>query len=178
MIMMVKIIKKPLLHIFFDNLSNERMNEIKSSGNQVKYDDLTYYFNNKYLQKRFICFKASLGFYRNIRTGYTTLNNEKENESEFKDDLNVILRGKPQHNSEEQIRATENMKKLYETREKAIELSDYYSTIASEDKYEAQHGEGLKMLILKQILQRLSIALAQVLSGNTCENSLNKILYS
>ena len=79
MTMMVKIIKKPLLHIFFDNLSNERMNEIKSSGNQVKYDDLTYYFNNKYLQKRFICFKASLGFYRNIRTGYTTLSNEKEN---------------------------------------------------------------------------------------------------
>ena len=34
----------------------------------------------------------------------------------------------------------------------------------------------LKILTLKQILQRLTIAVAQVKAGNTSENSLNEIL--
>ena len=36
-------------------------------------------------------------------------------------------------------------------------------------------GEGLKILTPKQMLQRLSIALAQVKPGNTFENLLNEI---
>ena len=35
--------------------------------------------------------------------------------------------------------------------------------------------KGLKILTPKQMLQRLSIALAQVKAGNTSENVLNKI---
>ena len=34
------------------------MNKIKSLSNQIKYDDLTYYFNNKNLQKRFTRFSV------------------------------------------------------------------------------------------------------------------------
>ena len=37
------------------------------------------------------------------------------------------------------------------------------------------HGERLKILIPKQMLQRLPIALAQVKAGNTFENLLNEI---
>ena len=36
------------------------------------------------------------------------------------------------------------------------------------------HGEGLKILTPRQMLQRLPIALAQVRAGNTSENLLNK----
>ena len=36
-------------------------------------------------------------------------------------------------------------------------------------------GKGLKILIPKQMLQRLPIALAQVKAGNNSENLLNKI---
>ena len=42
-------------------------------------------------------------------------------------------------------------------------------------KYRFIHGEELKMIIPKQILQRLPIALAQVKAGNTSENLLNEI---
>ena len=42
-----------------------------------------------------------------------------------------------------------------------------------EDKYKTKHGEGLKMLIRKQMLQRLPIA--QVKARNTSENLLNQI---
>ena len=49
-----------------------------------------------------------------------------------------------------------------------------YSKIASEAKYKTIYG-GLKILIPKQILQILPIALAQVKAGNTSENLLNEI---
>ena len=47
--------------------------------------------------------------------------------------------------------------------------------ILSEAKYRSIHGEGLKILTPKQMLQRLPIALAQVKAGNTSENLLNEI---
>ena len=42
--------------------------------------------------------------------------------------------------------------------------------MVSKAKYKTIHGEGLKILTLKQVLQRLPIALAQVKAGNTSEN--------
>ena len=44
-----------------------------------------------------------------------------------------------------------------------------------ETKHKTKHGKWLKMLILKQMLQRLQIALVQVKVGNTSENVLQKI---
>ena len=48
-------------------------------------------------------------------------------------------------------------------------------------KYKIKYGEGLKILTLKQMLQRLQIAIAQVKAGNKSEKLLNeirKIIYS
>ena len=42
-------------------------------------------------------------------------------------------------------------------------------------KYKTKHGKGLKILTPKQMLQRLSITLAQVKAGNTSEDLLNEI---
>ena len=39
-----------------------------------------------------------------------------------------------------------DIKKLYESREKIIRLFDYYSRIVSEVKYKTNHGEGRKIL--------------------------------
>ena len=47
--------------------------------------------------------------------------------------------------------------------------------MVSETKYKSIHGEGLKILTPKQMLQRLPIALAQVKAGNTSEKLLNEI---
>ena len=52
-----------------------------------------------------------------------------------------------------------------------------YSSIISEVKYTTKHGEGLKILTTRQMLQRLPIALAQVKAGNTSVNLLNKIIF-
>ena len=45
----------------------------------------------------------------------------------------------------------------------------------SEAKNKETKGTGLKILIPKQMLQRLPIALAQVKAGNNSENLLNEI---
>ena len=52
-----------------------------------------------------------------------------------------------------------------------------YSSIISEVKYTTKHGEGLKILTTRQMLQRLPIALTQVKEGNISVNLLNKIIF-
>ena len=64
---------------------------------------------------------------------------------------------------------------LYKARSKAITFYGDYSLMMSEAKTKATKGTGLKMLTPKQILQRLSIALAQVKAGNNSESLLNEI---
>ena len=56
-----------------------------------------------------------------------------------------------------------------------MKFFDDYSTIVSQGRYKATHGEGLKILTSRKMLQRSPIALAQVKSGNTSEKLLNKI---
>ena len=69
-----------------------------------------------------------------------------------------------------------NVKNLYDSRQKIIDLLNDNSKIISEAR-----GKGLKILTPKQMLQRLPIALAQVKAGNNSESLLNEIrqiLYS
>ena len=63
----------------------------------------------------------------------------------------------------------------YRGRNEAIKFYDDYSLMISEAKNKATKGTGLKMLTPKQMLQRLSIALAQAKAGNNSENSLNEM---
>ena len=81
----------------------------------------------------------------------------------FESNLNKISRGR--HKSKEQKSALENIKLLYKSREAVIKLFNDYFSIISEAKYKSIHGEGFKTLNLKQMHQRLPIALAQVKAG-------------
>ena len=65
-------------------------------------------------------------------------------------------------NSKDQKSTIYNIKKLYESREKVVELFDDYSRIISEAKYKAKQGQELNILSPEQILQRLPIALAHL----------------
>ena len=76
--------------------------------------------------------------------------------------------------SEEQKSALGNIKFLYESPQAVIKLFNECSLIASEAKYKTKHGEGLKILSPKQILQKLPIPLAQGKAGNTSEHLLNE----
>ena len=64
---------------------------------------------------------------------------------------------------------------LYKARNEAIKLYDDYSSMMSEAKLKATKETGLKILTPEQMLQGLSIALAQVKAGNNSDNLLNEI---
>ena len=77
--------------------------------------------------------------------------------------------------SKEQKNTIYNIEMLYKARNEAIKFYDDYSLMMSEAKQNETKRTGLKILLPKQMLQRLSIALAQVKAANSSENLLNEI---
>ena len=72
-----------------------------------------------------------------------------------------------------------NLEKFYKSREEVINFFRDYNEMLSDANYNARKNEteekGLKILTPKQMLQRLTIDLAQVKAGNNSKNLLNKI---
>ena len=72
-----------------------------------------------------------------------------------------------------------NIVKLYKSREEIINFFRDYIEMLSDASYDAKQNEtkgtGLKILTPKQMLQTLTIALAQVKAGNNSESLLNEI---
>ena len=99
----------------------------------------------------------------------------KKIKSNFKSKLNEITTGNPKHKSKNQLDTVKNVKNLYESRQKVIDLFDDYVRIKFKAMYQIKHGTRLKILTPKEMLQRLPIALAQVKAGNNSESSLNQI---
>ena len=66
-------------------------------------------------------------------------------------------------------------KNAFDLSEKIFDFFRYYSFLLSKVKYKAKYGEGLKIVSPKQMLQRFTIASAQVRAGHTSENLLNEI---
>ena len=54
-------------------------------------------------------------------------------------------------------------------------MEDYRSVILEAKRLAKQEGTGVKVLTLKQVIERLPIALAQIKAGNNSANSLNEI---
>ena len=69
-----------------------------------------------------------------------------------------------------------NINLLFNARNNAIKfIEDYGSMILEAKRLAKQEVTGLKILIPKQMLQRLSIALAQIKAGNNSKSLLNEI---
>ena len=72
-----------------------------------------------------------------------------------------------------------NIKNLYDSRQKVIDLLNDDAKIRSEAIHKSKQikteGTGLKILTLKQMLKRLAIALARVKASNNSESLLNEI---
>ena len=151
-------------------------------SNKVDYNDLIYNFKIKSSAPiNFIKFKGPFGIFREIRDGNISLTKAEENQEDFKKEIDQITLGNPQHKEKYQLDTIKSVKNLYNSRQKIIDLFNDSAKIRSEAIYISkqneteQGGTGLKMLTPKQMLQILSIALAQAKAGNTSENLLNQI---
>ena len=74
--------------------------------------------------------------------------------------LNLNNKVRQRYKLEDQESAFQNIEILYDAREKVIKWFDDYSVISSEPIHNTIYGEGIIILISKQILHGLATSLA------------------
>ena len=99
--------------------------------------------------------------------------------------LNKLSNIKTGKKNTEQKEVINDFEKFYNSREEVIYFFIDYIEMLSDANYDAKQnkakGTGLEILIPRQMIQRLPIALAQIKVGNNSESLLNEIrqiLYS
>ena len=150
------------------------MDEILEMSREINYSNLVYDFKGATPSINFAIFSGPMYTYDQLKNSEKTLQQVEEEQKYFKKDLNEITSGNSTHKSEKQSYTIENVKNLYYSRQKLINLLNDNAKIRSEAIYKSK-GTGLKILTPKQMLQRLPIALAQVKAGNNSESLLIEI---
>ena len=89
--------------------------------------------------------------------------------------MGEIKKAQKKYLSKESKEARTNIDNLYTARKAAIDFLDEYTSRASEARRQAKNRTGIKILIPKQMLQRLPIALAQIKAGMNSQGLLNEI---
>ena len=140
---------------------------------KVNRGDLVYRYKGKSSDEKFDKYDNALDLINKIRNGEIKFSDVKNYQIKFKSYLGATKKGSKK--SKEQKNALYNIEMLCKARNEAIKFFDDYSLILSEAKNKANKGTGLKIFTLKQLLQRLPTALAQVKAGNNSESLLNEI---
>ena len=113
--------------------------------------------------------------FKSIHNGDIPLEDVEEEQKELKRDFGRIKQGEPRDKSEEQKKTIVNIKNLYNSKEEVLKMFNDYTKNMSRNIYDSKQGTGLTILTPKQMLQRLSIALAQIKAGNNSKSLLNEI---
>ena len=119
--------------------------------------------------------KGPVHTFKSIYNSDIALEDVEKEQTELKRDLGCINQGDPKNKSLEQKRVINNIKNLYDSRERVVKLFNDYAKNMSENIYKSKQGTGLKILTPNQMLKRLPIALAQIKAGNNSESLLNEI---
>ena len=105
--------------------------------------------------------------FKRIHNGGIPLEDIEKEQIELQRDLSGIKEGNPRYKSEEQKNTIDNIKNLYNSREKVVKMFSDYTRNMSRNIYDSkQEGAGIKILAPKEMLQRLPIALTQIKAGN------------
>ena len=107
--------------------------------------------------------------------GDITLEDVEKEQTELKRDLGRINQGDPKDKSQEQKKVINNIKNLYNSREKVVQIFNDYAKNMSKSICKSKQGTGVKILTPNQMLKRLPIALAQIKAGKNLECLLNEI---
>ena len=86
----------------------------------------------------FIDFKPPLHIFKDIYDGDVTLEDKEKEEIEFKRYLSHIKQGSPKNRSREQEKTINNIKNLYDSREKVAELFNDYAKNMSKNIYDSK----------------------------------------
>ena len=145
----------------FNELLDKRMDEIQKLSDEINFNDLTYHFTGPSLASvDFIGLRGPLNIYHEIKNSNISIKKAKKDQKKFKSRLSKITSRNPKCRKEYQLDAIQNIKNLYNSRQKVINLFNDYAKTRSETMCKTKNGTGLKILTPKQMLQRLPIALA------------------
>ena len=159
----------------FNELVDERLEEITDLDKKVNSDGLIYRYKGNTSNVKFDQFDNAFSLLDKMRDGKISLTNAKNDQAEFKLDLNEIKK-KETKNIDQKSKKLHCIILKCSTKQETVLLFFwwlFFNGIWS--KLKATKETVLKILTPKQVLQRLPIALAQVKAGNNSENLLNEI---
>ena len=126
------------------------MDEIVKISDKDDFDNLIYNFKGPTSSINFGKFGDPMYIYGHMKNGDTTLQQVEKQQKDFKKELNEITSGNPKHKSNNQLYVIKNVKNLYDSRQKIIDLLNDNSKIRSEAIYKSKQNEttgtGLKIL--------------------------------
>ena len=142
------------------------MDEILQMSREINFNNLNCHFRGPSPSISFTELAGPMHTFNQLKNGDKTLSQVEEDQTKFRSELSQIT--SEYYKSENELDATKNVKNLYNSRQKMIDLLNDNSRVRSEAIYKAKQndankktgGAGLKILTPKQIIQRLPIALA------------------
>ena len=89
----------------------------------------------------FTGYNGPFTLFKKIRDGDISVEIAEEDQKKFKREFGQIKSGNPDHKSDKQLYTIKNVKNLYDSRQKIIDLFNSYSKIRSEAIYKSKQNE-------------------------------------
>ena len=111
------------------------MDEILKMSREIDYKNLLYGFKGPASPTRFLKFAGPMYTYDQLKNDETALQQVEKQQKDFKRELNEITSGNPNHKSDNQLYVIKNVKNLYDSRQKIINLLNDNEKIRSKAIY-------------------------------------------
>ena len=111
----------------YNKLVDEKLDEIQELSREIDYKNLNYDFTTKASAPvNFTGYNSPFTLFKKIRDGDISLEIAEEDKKIFKRKYGQIKLGNPDYKSDKQLYAIKNVKNLYDSRQKIIDLFSSY----------------------------------------------------
>ena len=108
---------------------------------EINYSNLVYDFKGPNPSINFAIFGGPMYTYNQLKNGEKTLQQVEEEQKYLKKYLNEITSENPKHESEKQSYTIKNVRNLYDSRQKSINLLNNNARVRSEAIYKSKQNE-------------------------------------
>ena len=127
-------ISKEIYNLIFE----ERMDEILEMSREINFSNLVYHFKGLSPSISFTKFEGSMYNYNQLKNGDKILSQVQEDQKDFRSELGQITSGRPKDKSNNQKDTIKNVKNLYNSRQKIVDLLNDNSRIRSKAIYKVK----------------------------------------
>ena len=117
------------------------MDEILKMRDKIDFNNLIDNFKIPTSSINFGKFGGPMYIYGHMKNGDITLQQVEKQQKDFRKEFNEITSGNPKHKSHNKLCAIENVKNLYNSRQKNLDLLNDNSKSRSESIYKSKQNE-------------------------------------